>query len=127
MSSGWSWFVIIGTIGSLLAFFLLLHLNRHVSEPGRTTGHSYDGIEEYDNPLPAWWYWWFVLTIIFAIGYLIYYPGLGNFPGISGWTQIGQLEEAQQVAEERYGPIFAQYGDVPISELQHDQDAMKMG
>lgn len=127
MSSGWSWFVIVGTIGSLVAFFLLLHLNRRVSKPGETTGHTYDGIQEYDNPLPAWWYWWFVLTILFAVGYLIYYPGLGNFPGIGNWTQVGQLEEAQREAKEKYGPIFAQFGEVPLEELRENPNAMKMG
>lgn len=127
MSSGFSWFVIVGTLGSLLAFFLILHLNRSVSNPGHTTGHSYDGIEEYDNPLPAWWYWWFVLTILFGVGYLVYYPGLGNFPGIGNWTQEKQLEEAQKAAEERYGKIFEQFADVPIDELKENDDAMKMG
>ncbi|MBD3648955.1 MAG: cytochrome-c oxidase, cbb3-type subunit III [Pseudomonadales bacterium] len=127
MSSGFSWFVIIGTLGSLAVFFIILHFNRSVSRPGQTTGHSYDGIEEYDNPLPAWWYWWFVLTIVFGVGYLIYYPGLGNFPGISGWTQEKQLEEAQKAAEEKYGKIFEQFASVPVEELKDDPDAMKMG
>ncbi|MEX0943920.1 MAG: cytochrome-c oxidase, cbb3-type subunit III [Pseudomonadales bacterium] len=127
MSSAVSWFVIIGTLGSILVYFLILQLNKSVSKPGQTTGHSYDGIEEYDNPLPAWWYWGFVLTIVFGIGYLIYYPGLGNFPGIGGWTQVKQLEKQQAWAEERYGPIFAQYQDTPIDDLANDPDVIKMG
>jgi cytochrome c oxidase cbb3-type subunit 3 len=127
MSSAFSWFVIVGTLASLVAYFLVLYLNKNVSSPGQTTGHSYDGIEEYDNPLPAWWYWWFILTIVFGLGYLIYYPGLGNFPGIGQWTQISQLEQAQKAAQEKYGPIFARYGNVPIDELSRDPDAMKMG
>lgn len=127
MSSAVSWFVIVGTVGSLIVFFLLLHLNKNISRPGKTTGHSYDGIEEFDNPLPAWWYWYFVLTIVFGAGYLIYYPGLGNFPGIGDWTQIGQLEEAQAVARDKYGHIFAQYSDVPIDTLADDPRVVKMG
>ena len=39
-----------------------------------TTGHSWDGIEEYNNPLPRWWLWPFYLCIIWAIGYSIAYP-----------------------------------------------------
>lgn len=35
--------------------------------------HSHDGIEEYDNPLPAWWLWTFLATIIFAFHYWIHY------------------------------------------------------
>lgn len=127
MSNAVSWFVIIGTLGSMLFYFLLLHMNRKVTSGKETTGHNYDGIEEYDNPLPAWWYWSFVLTIIFGLGYLVYYPGLGNFPGIGGWTQVGALEEEQARAAERYGPIFAQYRDVPIDQLALDPEIIKMG
>lgn len=127
MSSAFSWFVILGTLGSLLIFFLILYLNRSTTNPGRTTGHSYDGIEEFDNPLPAWWFWGFVISILFGIGYLLYYPGLGNFTGLGGWSQVGALEADQNSADERYGPIFAQYAAVPIDELSQDSSAMRMG
>jgi len=39
-----------------------------------TTGHSWDGIEEWNNPLPKWWVWVFCLTIIWGIWYTIAYP-----------------------------------------------------
>ena len=39
-----------------------------------TTGHQWDGIEEYNNPLPRWWVWVFYATIIWGIGYTIAYP-----------------------------------------------------
>lgn len=39
-----------------------------------TTGHSWDGIEEYNNPLPRWWLWTFYLTIIWGLIYTILYP-----------------------------------------------------
>ena len=93
MSTGFSIFVTLGTILSMAGFFLLLHLNKTIEKPGETTGHNYDGIEEYDNPLPSWWYWWFVLTIFYGAGYLIYYPGLGNFEGIGSWSSVGAQEE----------------------------------
>lgn len=127
MSSIVSWFVIFGTLGSIVFFFLLLQMNRSVNRPGETTGHSYDGIEEYDNPLPSWWYWAFIFSIVFGIGYLIYYPGLGNFPGLGGWTVIGELEQEQALADEKYSPIFAQYADTPIEELATNPEALKIG
>jgi cytochrome c oxidase cbb3-type subunit 3 len=39
------------------------------------TGHCYDGIQEYDNPLPGWWKWLFVGSIAFSVVYWAYYHG----------------------------------------------------
>jgi len=41
-----------------------------------TTGHEWDGIRELDNPMPRWWLWTYYATIVFAIGYVIYYPAI---------------------------------------------------
>lgn len=53
-----------------------------------TTGHSWDGIEEYDNPMPRWWVWVFYATIIWGVGYSIAYPAwpliTGATPGLLG-------------------------------------------
>lgn len=51
------------------------------SEHGRVLGHAYDGIEEYDNPLPGWWVGLFVASIVFSLGYWVVYHGGG--PGQS--------------------------------------------
>ncbi len=48
-----------------------------------TTGHTYDGLEELNTPLPRWWLWTFYATIIWGIGYTIAYPA---WPMISGAT-----------------------------------------
>jgi len=48
-----------------------------------TTGHSWDGIEEFDNPLPRWWLWIFYATIIWSVGYWVAYPA---WPGIRSAT-----------------------------------------
>jgi cytochrome c oxidase cbb3-type subunit 3 len=46
------------------------------------TGHVWDGdLEEYNNPLPRWWLWLFIITIIFGLLYLFLYPGLGRYAG----------------------------------------------
>jgi cytochrome c oxidase cbb3-type subunit 3 len=53
-----------------------------------TTGHSWDGIEEYNNPLPRWWVWVFYATIVWGIGYTVAYPAwplvTGATPGLLG-------------------------------------------
>ena len=47
----------------------------------RLLDHSYDGIQEYDNPMPRWWVITFWATIVFAILYLLNVPGIGNGAG----------------------------------------------
>lgn len=51
------------------------------SEYDKLFEHAYDGIQEYDNPLPGWWMAIFAATIVFSAGYMIYYHGGG--PGES--------------------------------------------
>ncbi|MFG6665986.1 cytochrome-c oxidase, cbb3-type subunit III [Halomonas sp. HNIBRBA4712] len=92
-----------------------------------TTGHEIDGIEEFDNPMPRWWFYLFVATVVFALAYLALYPGLGNFRGLLGWSQHEQWEEEMAAAEARFGPIFERYHAVPIPQLARDEEAMQIG
>ncbi len=48
-----------------------------------TTGHEWDGIQEYNNPLPRWWLYIFYACIVFSFVYIIFYPAL---PGITGYS-----------------------------------------
>jgi cytochrome c oxidase cbb3-type subunit 3 len=66
--------------------------------PVETTGHSWDGIEEYNNPLPRWWVWVFYATIVWGIGYSIAYPA---WPLISQATPglLGASTRADVAAE----------------------------
>ena len=129
MASFWSLWVIILTSITIVGISWLLLSNRKRREPTteKTTGHSYDGIEELDNPLPAWWFYMFVITIVWGIGYLIIYPGMGNFPGLLGWTQIEQHEAEVAAAEERYRAERDRYLALPVEEVAADPAARKMG
>ena len=135
MSTFWSWYVTALTIGTLLALLWLVFATRKGEKKGeteQTMGHSFDGIEEYDNPLPKWWFMLFVGTIIFAVVYLVLYPGLGNWKGIlpgyeGGWTQDKQWQREVDKAQAQYGPIYAKYAAMPITEVAKDEQALKMG
>jgi len=50
------------------------------NEKDRLLDHIYDGIQEYDNPLPPWWVYLFIITIIWGVIYLFYYDvtGMGD-------------------------------------------------
>lgn len=129
MSSFWSWWIILLTVITIVLTTWLLFANRKstMNREDGTTGHVYDGIEEYDNPLPAWWFYLFVLTIVFGVGYLLAYPGMGNFKGLLNWTQIGQWESRVAAADKKYGALFAEYRSMPVEEVATDKKAMKMG
>jgi cytochrome c oxidase cbb3-type subunit 3 len=76
MTTFWSTYISVLTIGSLIGLtWLLLGTRKGQSSDttDQTMGHSFDGIEEYDNPLPKWWFWLFVGTLVFSVGYLILY------------------------------------------------------
>lgn len=131
MSSFWSIWIIVITLGSIFGCWWLLQANSkgETSADGEapTTGHVYDGIEEYDNPLPHWWFMMFVITIIFSLVYLALYPGLGNFKGLLGWTQESEWAEEKQKADEKYAPIFTAYAQASIEELQSNKKALLSG
>ena len=129
MSAFWSAWIIGLTAACTILLCWLLFANRKSKNtgPNHTTGHSYDGIEEYDNPLPAWWFYLFVITIVFGVGYVIAYPGLGSYEGALGWSSTGELKKDQAEADAQYGPLFAKYLATPIPELAKDPAALKMG
>ena len=131
MSTFWSIWVTVIVLGTIFGCTWLLLSTRKSQtsdvETDRTMGHSFDGIEEYDNPLPKWWFYLFMSTIVFALGYLALYPGLGNYKGLLGWTSVNQWEAEVAEADALYGPIFAQYGKTEVPELAKVGDAMKLG
>jgi len=132
MSNFWHWWVIIITVGNILACYWLI---KWASKPrkgeaatGDVTGHTWDEtLEEYNNPLPRWWLWLFYITIIYSIIYLALYPGLGNFAGALGWTSSGEYEKEMQQAKINYDPVFAAFSTKSVAELSQDSNATKVG
>ncbi|HRL95196.1 MAG TPA: cytochrome-c oxidase, cbb3-type subunit III [Pseudomonas sp.] len=135
MTTFWSWYVTLLTSGTILGLIWLVLSTRKGQRPDtteETVGHAFDGIEEFDNPLPKWWFMLFILTIVFAIGYLVLYPGMGNWKGLlpgyeGGWTGVAQWEKEMAKADAQYGPIYAKYAAMPITEVAADEKALKMG
>src|SRR5690625_5946756 len=85
MSTFWSLWVIFFTVVTFIGIFWLMWGNRSSLSRGANEPleHSYDGIVEHDAPTPLWFSTLFIVLTLFAIGYLVFYPGLGNYPGRS--------------------------------------------
>ena len=135
MNAFWSGYIALLTLGTIVALFWLIFATRKGESAGttdKTMGHSFDGIEEYDNPLPKWWFVLFIATLLFGVGYLILYPGLGNWKGVlpgyeGGWTQEKEWQREVEYADAKFGPIFAKYSAMSVVQVADDERALKIG
>ena len=131
MSTFWSWYITLLTVGTLIALFWLIFATRkgevHKSPTEQTMGHAFDGIEEYDNPLPKWWFMLFLGTLIFSSGYLVLYPGLGNNKGTLNWSSKGQLEAEIAKAKVEEEKIYAAFRPAAVEDLARDPKALAIG
>ena len=127
------WEIYIGaiTIVSILACLVLLVAmsSRRVSGgASQTTGHTWDeDLGEFNNPLPRWWMWLFIITIVFGLVYLALYPGLAMFKGTLNWTSGGEYQDEVKLADAQYGPLFQKFASRDIAELSKDPEARAIG
>jgi cytochrome c oxidase cbb3-type subunit III len=128
-SDFWDLYIALLTLLSIVACALFLK-SQSVRKAGplETTGHQWDGdLAEYNNPLPRWWSWLFYLTIAFSLAYLVLYPGLGSWRGTLGWSQVGQLREEQQAAEQQFGPLYRKFAALDVAALSKNPEALAIG
>lgn len=130
INSGWAYFVAIVTVLGLAfcIFLLVVASRRRVMADDNTTGHVWDeDLRELNNPLPRWWMWLFVITVVFAAVYLAFYPGLATHPGTLKWTSAGQYETEQKKAIAAMAPVYAKFAPMKVEELARDAVAMGIG
>jgi cytochrome c oxidase cbb3-type subunit III len=130
MSSQASLFIVAFTLVNILACVWILwwtgigHKKKDGSEPDKT-GHVWDGdLEEYNNPLPRWWLGLFLITVVFGLGYLVLYPGLGNFPGTKNWSQVDQWQAQVNAQRAKFEDSVARLANMNLRELSQDTAAM---
>jgi cytochrome c oxidase cbb3-type subunit 3 len=129
VSEFWNLYVIVIVVGSILACGVLLIVQGKATfTPGKTMGHVWDEtLEEYNNPMPKWWSWLFVITIFFAFGYLALYPGLGNNKGALGWTSGGQHKAEVEKMDATVKPLFDKYMAMDVKAVAADKQGLEMG
>ncbi|MCC5961715.1 MAG: cytochrome-c oxidase, cbb3-type subunit III [Rhodobacteraceae bacterium] len=91
-----------------------------------TTGHSWDGIEEYDNPMPRWWLWTFYATIAWAVVYWILYPAWpmvsGATQGVLGYSSRGEVADEIAEFEERNLAFFERLNETELDDIRDDSE-----
>ncbi|MXU65574.1 cytochrome-c oxidase, cbb3-type subunit III [Oceanomicrobium pacificus] len=94
-----------------------------------TTGHEWDGIREYDTPMPRWWLWTFYATIVWAVIYVILFPAIplvnGATPGLLGFSTRGQLAEEMQAARDANAEIDSQLVAAELTEISADPELQR--
>ncbi len=91
-----------------------------------TTGHAWDGIEEFNNPLPRWWLWTFYATIIWAVGYTIAYPAWpminGATAGILGYSTRGEVAAEIKANDDANAAINTRLAEAELTEIAADAE-----
>ena len=89
-----------------------------------TTGHSWDGIEEFNNPLPRWWLWTFYLCIVWGIGYTVAYPAWPMInsatAGVLGWSTRADVQAEIDAVNEANAPVNAKLEAIELTEISAD-------
>ncbi|MEM1097382.1 MAG: cbb3-type cytochrome c oxidase N-terminal domain-containing protein [Planctomycetota bacterium] len=76
--------------------------------------HTYDGIQEYDNPIPGWWKWLFIATVVFTPVYIMWFHAPGQERDL-----IGQYNHAYAANLER------KFGDMPALAANPAEDVLR--
>ncbi len=130
MTSGWGIYVallvLINVVGALWLLFATAKKPEQAEED--TTGHVWDeDLTEYNKPLPRWWLGLFLLTVVFTVGYLVFYPGFGAVAGTLGWTSSGEVKADLDENNRKLEAVFARFRDRSMEELVHDPQAQSFG
>ena len=119
------------TLVSIIACLILLWISgttKAATHGDNTTGHVWDGdLREMNNPLPKWWVYLFVITVLFALAYGALYPMFGKFQGVLGWSSQGQHQTEVDKVEAAIAPIYAKFNGMKPEDLAGDAAAMAIG
>lgn len=130
-SNFWSHYVTLLAVGGILACGLLLWITARVKTPpgtDNTTGHVWDeDLREMNNPMPRWWMGLFVITIVFGLGYLVAFPGLGSYKGELSWSTEGEYTKDIAKANAELEPVYAAFAALPVERVAGDPGAMAIG
>lgn len=127
----WSVYVAGITVVGIIACLVLLIITARkkvVADGDNTTGHVWDeDLRELNNPMPRWWVWMFVITVVFGLLYLLAYPGLGSYAGKMQWSQVGAYQAEVEKANAELEPLYARFTAMSSEDMSKDSQAMAVG
>lgn len=130
-SEFWNYYVIGLVTLSIVACAVLLWISgttKVISAADNTTGHVWDGdLREMNNPLPRWWVYLFIITVLFAFLYGALYPTFGRYQGLLGWSSAGQHAAEVKKVEAAIAPIYAKFNGMAPEQMARDPQAMAIG
>jgi cytochrome c oxidase cbb3-type subunit 3 len=89
-----------------------------------TTGHEWDGLKELNTPLPKWWFWTFVATIVWGIGYSVLYPSVpfinSYFGGTLGYSQRASVMADLKALQARRAEVMSKLVSTPLADVKKD-------
>lgn len=131
VSNFWAMYVAVGVLVSILACAVLLWISGNTkvnAAADNTTGHVWDGdLREMNNPLPKWWVYLFIITVVFGLVYGAMYPMFGSFEGQLGWSSAGQHAAEVKKMEDTIAPVYAEFTKKDAAALAADPKAMAIG
>jgi cytochrome c oxidase cbb3-type subunit 3 len=129
MTAGWGIYVALLVLVNVIgALWLLFATAKRQPKEEDTTGHVWDeDLSEYNNALPRWWLGMFLLSVVFAAAYLVFYPGFGAVAGTLGWTSTSEVKSELAENNRKLEAVFSRFRDQDIEQLQHDPEALNIG
>ncbi len=132
ISDFWHYWISGLTLLSIIGtwIFLKMQTTRKLApgEKAELIEHTWDGdLQDFNNPLPRWWLGLFYATMVFALVYLVLWPGLGKYAGVLGWTSKGEYETEVKAAEAKFQPVYAGFMKQDIATVAADPNARAIG
>lgn len=130
-SDFWHYYVGGITLVSIIACAILLWVSgttKAATHEDNTTGHVWDGdLKEMNNPLPKWWVYLFIITVVFALVYGALYPMFGRYQGVLGWSSDGQHAAEVKKVEAAIAPVYAKFSGMTPEQMVADPEARAIG
>lgn len=95
-----------------------------------TTGHEWDGIRELNTPLPKWWVYVYLATIVWAIGMFVLYPaiplGRHTTRGLLGYSSRADAMAGVREMNALHAGQMARIGTMDFAGIEKDHDLMEV-